>query len=664
MSWTFEIYPSRHLNANGGAQMLPGRTVFTVPDTVTPRDICLTVTSVTSRTSPNYRAAYIYNIYTNVDTPFTLDFTEYTITWDVANQVYFETLRGTGNYPCGAGSAQYVASSSVFADVSPATSADVTGGCIIDATSTTTNGRDEAIEYFNAVTNAYMDIDIFTSGADGNKLITIDWDNIDNIPTGMYPASYYVKIHADDDGQGGRNLAICPYNNKQYQITYQNALSEMFETEQAAAINNGWLFINVFLVHNEGEEIIEDQAAHFKVLRDGSITDETDPGEAGNRDTHPNTSPRHNGEYADGTGSLTGDDAGQALSVDNILTTSYAVSETDLGLFGDWLWANDLQQTLFGNQVSPMENILSCKRIPFDVDTGTPTTIWLGNINSGVSANFAGTNTHKQSVGSLTIPMPCGGTFLDEQNNISIYLPYCGIHSIPTSICYDKTLETITLPNTNTFDVPKLTPRTLTVEYVFDMIYGSCAALLYMDSSLFGVYNGSCGVDIPLTQSNRASNQLALNKDGGNMVTGIITSTVGGMISGAMAGGLIGAGIGGLIGAGESALGGALRTKNNAVNQETHFTTSGGFSSQIASFMPSSVMVFVEYTDEGAGEQAFTDFEKVYAHENGFPCNLNLNMGDIVGYTELAGSIEIDSIPCLEEERILLKQALQEGFYL
>lgn len=522
----------------------------------------------------------------------------------------------------------------------------------------------DVYDYFNQPSTPYMDIDVFTSGADGNKLITVDWDNIQNLPAGMYPASYFVKIHADDDGQAGRNLALCPYKNKEYQVTYQSAISQMFEIEQTAAYTNGYIYINVFLCHNEGSEVAIDQRAHFKVFRDGSITDETDPGEGGNRQTHPNTSPRHNGEYADGTGSLTGDDAGQALSVDNILTTSYAVSETDLGLFGDWLWANDLQQTVFGNQVSPIENILSCKRIPFDVDTGTNTTIWLGNIDSHVAAHFAGTNTHKQTVGSLAIPMPCGGTFLDEQNNVSIYLPYCGIHSIPTSICYDKTLETITLPNTNTFDVPKLTPRTLSVEYVFDMIYGSCAALLYMDSSLFGVYNGSCGVDIPLTQSNRASNQLALNKDGGNMVTGIVTSTVGGMISGAMAGGLIGAGIGGLIGAGESALGGALRTKNNAVNQETHFTTSGGFSSQIASFMPSSVMVFVEYTDEGAGEQAFTDFEKVYAHENGFPCNLNLNMGDIVGYTELAGSIEIDSIPCLEEERILLKQALQEGFYL
>ena len=522
-----------------------------------------------------------------------------------------------------------------------------------------------ARDYFDTPATPYMDCDINTSGADGNKLITLKWDNIQNMPAGMYPASYYLRIHADDDGQGGRNIAICPYVDKEYQITYQNVLSQMFESEQATAILNGWLYLNVYLAHNHDGAPVIDQSLHFKVFRDGSITDETDPGEGGHRGVHPNTSPRHNGEYADGTGSLTGDDAGQALSVDNILTTSYAVSETDLGLFGDWLWANDLQQTLFGNQVSPMENILSCKRIPFDVDTGTNTTIWLGNIDSHVAAHFAGTNTHKQTIGSgITIPMPCGGTFLDEQNNVSIYLPYCGIHSIPTSICYDKTLETITLPNTNTFDVPKLTPRTLTCEYVFDMIYGTCAALLYMDGSLFGVYNGSCGVDIPLTQSNRASNQLALNKDGGNMVTGIVTSTVGGMISGAMAGGLIGAGIGGLIGAGESALGGALRTKNNAVNQETHFTTSGGFSSQIASFMPSSVMVFVEYTDEGAGKQAFTDFEKVYAHENGFPCNLNLNMGDIVGYTELAGSIEIDSIPCLEEERILLKQALQEGFYL
>jgi hypothetical protein len=141
------------------------------------------------------------------------------------------------------------------------------------------------------------------------------------------------------------------------------------------------------------------------------------------------------------------------------------------------------------------------------------------------------------------------------------------------------------------------------------------------------------------------------------MATGVITSALAGAISGGTGGGLLGAAIGGAVNALQSAVSGALHTKNNAVNQETHFTTSSGFSSQIASFMPSSPMLFVEYTDMDKDPSS-------YAHENGYPCNLNLNMSDICGYTELDGSIEVSSIPCLEEERVLLKQALMEGFYL
>ena len=528
-----------------------------------------------------------------------------------------------------------------------------------------------ARDFFDIPTTPYMDVDVYTTGSDENKIVTFNWKNIDNIPAGMYPASYLVRVGvnytaAPDAAIQPTLLSILPYSTSyvipgtrdtSFQIGYLDALQSMPSTAQGYAISQDWLAFFVQLGHTEDGTTVTDAKYLFKVEKDGEITDSTDPGTGGTIGTHDNTSPRYNDDYSGDSGSIDASGTGQSLSLDNVLTTSYALTKTQLNDFGRWLWTNDLSTTVYGNEVSPIENILSCKLIPFDVASATSANIWVGNINSNVACVLASTNSHEFNVGSITIDTPCGGTFLDEQNKISIYLPYCGIQTIPTGICYSKTLDNVTLPNGFTKQIPKLTGRTLTVKYVFDMIYGTCAALLYMDSALFGVYNGTCGIDIPLTQSNRASNQLALNKDGGNMIAGTITSAVSGAVGGGMSGGLGGAIMGGIVNAAQSALSGLLHYQNNAANQETHFTTSGGFSSQIASFMSPNVTVFIEYTDMDSIPQG-------YGHENGYPCNLNLNMSDIVGYTELDGSIEISDIPCLEEERVLLKQALQEGFYL
>ena len=534
----------------------------------------------------------------------------------------------------------------------------------------------EVLSYFGGggVGDPYMDLDVFTSGENKNKIITFNWKNLQNIPADMYASSYQVRVGINYTGAPDASIPITelvklPYvssyvttgRDTSYQCGYLDALQQMPSQAQEYAVAQGWCSYFVQLFHHDNGQVI-DATYIFQIKENGEIRDYTPSGTGGTVTPHENTSPRPNDDYSGDTGSIDTPTGGQALSVDNLLTTSYACTNAQLQAFGQWLWNNGLSITVMGNQTSPIENILSCKRIPFDVASGSSTNIWLGDINSGVSCVLATTN-HVQDVGSITIPVPCGGTFMDERNNISIYLPYCGLQSIPTSICYYKTLETVTLPNGFTKQVPKLAGRVLSVEYVFDMIYGTCAALCYMydptnsTRALFGVFNGSCGVDIPLTQSNRASNELALRKDGGNMATGVITSALAGAISGGTGGGLLGAAIGGAVNALQSAVSGALHTKNNAVNQETHFTTSSGFSSQIASFMPSSPMLFVEYTDMDKDPSS-------YAHENGYPCNLNLNMSDICGYTELDGSIEVSNIPCLEEERVLLKQALMEGFYL
>ena len=515
-----------------------------------------------------------------------------------------------------------------------------------------------------------MDVKIYTTGSDGNKIVTFKYGNLQNIPPGMYEASYLVRFGVNYTAAPDASIPITllgiqqykrPQEDRFYQIGYIDALNRMGQTAGAYAIDNGRLIFFVQLYHHDDGDVI-DATYIFGVDEDGSITDGTPAGTGGTVNIYNNTSPHDNDEYDDDDGSMDSETTGQGLSVDNLLTTSYALTDSELIDFGRWLWNNDLTAGLYAYQVSPIENILACKRIPFDVASATTTYIWLGNLRSTVQAKYAET-THIQPIGTVQVPLYYGGDFMNMNNNISIYLPFVGIETIPTSLCYKTTTETVTLPNGKTHKVSKMVSRYIKVEYIFDMIYGTCAALVYVgdmvngafSGNLHGAYNGTCGVDIPLTQSNRASNELALKKEGGNVLAGVVGSALSGAVSG-MAGGIGGAVVGGLTSGLLSAITGGMRQSNTKETQETHFTTAGGFSSQVASFMPSSVMIYTEHF-------IYTEPEE-YAHENGYPCNLCLNMEDICGYTELDGSIEISDIPCFEEERVLLKQALQEGFYL
>lgn len=509
-----------------------------------------------------------------------------------------------------------------------------------------------AYEYFNTPTTPYMDVTTYTTGTTRNTaIVTVQWDNIQNIPSGMYPASYQVKIGAYVAAGHVNNIAYCPYNDKEFKIAYNDILATMTETEQDDAIINGRVWLVVELGHNDGERWVTDAEYKFRVEDTGDITDETDPGTGGDIIIHNHMPAGHDDEYNDDDGGHDPQAPGQAMSVDNLLYTSYALTENAIQLFGQYIWTNNLPQSLYENQVAPIENILACKRIPFAVG-GTDTSIKIGNVDTRIGVDvLAGhvqkTNaSHIENIGTIHVPTYNGGNWFNYTNKYSIYLPYCGIHELPTDALLKQSKQN---------GIPYVVGKDITIKYYYDIIYGTCAAELSIDGVAMFIFNGDCGIDIPITSSNRAANQLAMRTTGENTLVSGVSSVLGGAIGGALSGGLIGGAVGALKGAFST----ATQVAHNEVtrqNQEIHYRTSGGFSSQLASYLPSTVTLFCEHVlyTEPTG----------YAKENGYPCYLNRNMSELTGYTELDGSIEISDIPCLEEERVLLKQALMDGFYL
>lgn len=673
MSWSFIIQTTGFYNAAGHSVMNPYKLVFTMPDTVSSDDLVTCATRiVVEDVAWAHRTTLFFYVYGNDIGSFTYNLKTYQRQWNGSD--YTETLVSNADATVNISGIQIFYQGCIISDLTEDTLGifSSTPPAMLDARTSTTNGLDEATDYFNTPTAACMDVKIYTTGSDGNKIVTFKYGNIQNIPSGMYESSYLVRFGVNYTAAPDASIPITllgiqqyhrPQAERFYQIGYIEALNRMGQTAGAYAIDNGRLIFFVQLFHHDDGDVI-DATYIFGVDEDGSITDGTPPDTGGTVNIYTNTNPHDNDEYDDDDGSMDSETSGQELSVDNLLTTSYALTDAQLIAFGQWLWNNDLTAGLYAYQVSPIENILSCKRIPFDVASASDTYIWLGNLRSTVQAKYAET-THKQTITASPVQIPCyyNGDYMNMNNIISIYLPFVGIQSIPTSICYKSATETVTLPNGKTHKVKKMVSQYIKVEYIFDMIYGTCAALVYIGAYsdgvfsgvLQGAYNGTCGVDIPLTQSNRASNELALKKEGANTVAGVLTSVVSGAVSGSP-GGVGGMLKGALMSGMMAGFAGGLRESNTKAGQETHFQTMGGFSSQVASFMPSNVMLFVEHFvyDEPDG----------YAHENGYPCNLCLNMEDICGYTELDGSIEISDIPCFEEERVLLKQALQEGFYL
>lgn len=510
-----------------------------------------------------------------------------------------------------------------------------------------------ARDYFDTPTSPYMDVDAYTTGNTANTtILTALWDNIQNVPSGMYPASYQVRISAYVAAGHMNEAAYVPYTVKQYQISFMNFIGYMTESEQDDAIINERVFMALELGHNEGERFVVDAPYKFRLGIDGDIQNETDPDTGGNVDVHVHIPPTSNDNYNPDTSELTPQAPGQAMSVDNLLYTSYVLDDTALISFGQYIWANDLVQSLYANQTSPIENILSCKRIPFTIG-GADTSIKIGNIDTGIGTTTLATHVkksasgHVKDCGTITVPVYNGGNWLDMTNKYSIYLPYCGIQSLPTDALLKQTV--------GADGVPKVTGRTLGVKYYYDIIYGTVIAEISVDGNAMFIFNGECGIDIPITASNRASNQLAMLKGGANTMLSGVSNVVGGVISGAMSGGLIGAAVGGLMGVGNTAMN-VAKEEVNRQTYELHYTTAGGFNSQVASYLTPTITLYCEHVlyTEPTG----------YAKENGYPCYLNRNMSELTGYTELDGSIEISCIPCLEEERDMLKQALQDGFYL
>ena len=289
-----------------------------------------------------------------------------------------------------------------------------------------------------------------------------------------------------------------------------------------------------------------------------------------------------------------------------VLTSTFHMTKERLVQLGQFLWGSSIfdEFSLINN--NPIENIISCKAIPYSI-SGTTQEITLGNVKTGVNGEKISQNFSKQTIGSVAIAEHYKN-FLDyaPYTNVIIYLPYIGFKELDASLVMGKTLR---------------------IEYTLDVITGGCLAQIYVGKIRLYEFTGNIGVDISITASNRAQVESAYINAG----VGVVSSAMSGNVTGA---------VNSIIGAATS---------------QYHYSGTGNPSPSCVASTNRTCYVVIDRPQYQP--------LKAFNHTRGRMCCLSKTIGNLKGYTVCDRNIDTSGISATDEEKDEIVNILSSGFF-
>ena len=289
-----------------------------------------------------------------------------------------------------------------------------------------------------------------------------------------------------------------------------------------------------------------------------------------------------------------------------VLTSTFHMTKERIVQLGQFLWGSSIfdEFSLINN--NPIENIISCKAIPYAI-SGTTQEITLGNVKTGVNGEKISQNFSKQTIGTVAIAEHYKN-FLDyaPYTNVIIYLPYIGFKELDTSLVMGKTLK---------------------IEYTLDVITGGCLAQIYVGKIRLYEFTGNIGVDIAITASNRAQVESAYISAG----VGVVSSAMNGNA----------------IGVADSIIG--------AATSQYHYSGTGNPSPSCVSSTNRTCYVVIDRPQY----QPLNAFN----HTRGRMCCLSKTIGSLNGYTVCDKNVDISGISATDEEKEEIVNILSSGFF-
>ena len=294
---------------------------------------------------------------------------------------------------------------------------------------------------------------------------------------------------------------------------------------------------------------------------------------------------------------------GGDVTTKNGLTTTYALTSANADSLGSFIWSNNNNwfDNLLKVQADALSNIVSCKLLPFSL-SGTGKVIKIGNISTQVTALEIDKQVIRKNGGSLKLKRYFNN-FLDyaPYTKISLYLPFIGFSQIENEYMYDG----------------------VTIEYLFDIITGEMLVLLKSKGKTFRTINGSFGIDIPFSSTNKAQIE-------GSFLSKIAKDVI------------------------DVNPMGLLDTYTDIATSRFKTSNSSSPSSVCAYSAPLQCFVTVD--------RPILNKPSSYNHDVGQKCVGSYYLRNLKGYTEVE-NIEL-SCPCTDSEKNEILSLLRSGVYL
>lgn len=290
------------------------------------------------------------------------------------------------------------------------------------------------------------------------------------------------------------------------------------------------------------------------------------------------------------------------------LTACYELSVERLNNIASKLWSNDFFDNILLINNTPIENILSCKLLPLSL-SGIESSIKIGNVDMGINGNRLNSTVIRYNIGNISIPRIANMGFLNyaPYTSITIFLPFIGFKQL------------------NTSDVMG---RNISIDYIVDVITGACKCCINVNGYQCYEYDGNCGIDIPLTSSNRSQVEIGYVQSALGVVTNISSSNYIGAIG---------------------------ETISGAV-QQYHYNTNGSYSPSTGAYEDRTCFIIID-------RPQYSEVSK-FAHTKGYKCQLTKTIKNLNGFLKTTDNVDLSNIsaPKFCKDKIL--ELLSSGVYV
>lgn len=362
-----------------------------------------------------------------------------------------------------------------------------------------------------------------------------------------------------------------------------------------------------FYIKNDGT--ISDVSLQSSANHTITISDSPTPSDSDYPDEQTNFNHDKTTSFQDGT------------SV-NTLTTTYHIRDSQLRALGNFLWSNTFRDGILGLTNYPLENIVSLKCMPVKLG-GTDTVIKIGNVDTGIHGDKCDYRVSGYSayVGDCTIKRPFDNFMDYTEVELSIYLPFIGFKPLDAVMVMGRKIE---------------------LTYIYDCVLGNCMAVLevYDDKGkkiMFDCYQGTCGIDIAITSTNRA-----------DIENGMINSVLSGI--GHLASAVSGNAVGGVLGVAGDVF--------NGTTQGFHTQSTGVGNPSLMTKMDTTAFVLLKRP------QIMDVDGQHYGHHYGYPCNLYKKLNTLSGYTQTKDFVCSLINNATDEEKAEIESLLNSGIYI